>query len=139
MPRHSSEERSAAVWRARAKHPAPPSYLSRDAKKLWRQIVEARPVDYFQPGSQQLLEQFCETMVAQRAALGEMARSTAEPDALALSVKTMKDLAAVLNSTALKLRISIQAEVNRKSGKLDEKEPAGAKSDLIGGKRLRVV
>jgi phage terminase small subunit len=138
MPRASAEARSAATWRAKGEWPAAPAYLSREAKKLWKQIVEARPADYFQPGSLQLLEQFCETMVTQRIALENMATVARDPDALALAVKTMKDLAAVLNSTALKLRISIQAEVDRKSGKLDEKEPAVSASSLLGSGVVRM-
>jgi phage terminase small subunit len=134
-----AEERSAGLWRAASKHPAAPRYLSRDARNLWKQIVEARPADYFQPGSQQLLEQFCETMVSQRVALAEMAQAGNDPDRLALAVKTMKNLATVINSTAIKLRISIQAEVDRKSGKLDEKEPDLAKPSLLGGRKLRVI
>ena len=138
MPRHSAEERSAASWRADGKHPVPPGYLSREAKKLWREIVGARPADYFQPGSLQLLEQFCETMVAQRVALENMAAVARDPDALALAVKTMKDLAAVVNSTAIKLRISIQAEVDRKSGKLDEREQEAKAPTLLGGGVVRL-
>jgi hypothetical protein len=118
MPRASAEAKSAAIWRAGAKHPKPPTHLSRDARKLWREIVECRPVDYFRPGSLQLLEQFCEVAIAQRANLRLLATNPTDPAA----IKATKDLAAVLTATALKLRISIQAEVDRKSGKLNEKE-----------------
>lgn len=139
MPRHSVEERSAGLWRAGSEHPMPPAYLSKDAKKLWKEIVGARPADYFQPGSLQLLEQFCETMISQRVTLGEMAQAVGDPERLALAVRTMKDLAAVVNATAVKLRISVQTEVDRKSGKLDEKTPDSAKSSLLGGRKLKVV
>lgn len=138
MPRHSAESRSAASWRAKSAHPTAPSYLSRDAKKLWREIVGARPVDYFQPGSLQLLEQFCETFVAQRVALAAMAQCADDPDALALAVQTMKNLSLVVNGTAQKLRISIQAEVDRRSFKLDEKEPAVSASELLGSGVVRL-
>ena len=135
MPRHSAEERSAAAWRVRAGHPDAPGYLSREAKKLWRSIIEARPPDYFQPGSLQLLEQFCETMVSQRVAMADMARmrESGDPDALALAVRMVKDLSGIVNATAVKLRISVQTEVDRKSGKLEEREPLPTKHALIGG------
>ena len=133
MPRHSAEERSAAAWRSGSAHPAAPKYLSRDARKLWREVVEARPVDFFAPGSLQLLEQFCETMVTQRIALAEMARAAElnDPDRLAKATRVMKDLATVINNTAVKLRLSIQSALRTESRKNDERE--NVKSSLLGG------
>jgi phage terminase small subunit len=51
MPRQSAEARSAAAFRQGGKHPVPPKHLSDDAKALWREMVEDRPVDYFRPGA----------------------------------------------------------------------------------------
>ncbi len=139
MPRASAEAKSAAIWRAGVEHPTPPTYLSREARKLWREVVECRPADYFRPGSLQLLEQFCEVAIAQRANLRLLAANPTDPGA----IKAAKDLAAILTATALKLRISIQAEVDRKSGRLDETEPTprGRKAEtsdlLYGGKVVR--
>jgi hypothetical protein len=67
-----------------------------------------------------------------------MARCTDDPDALALAVQTMKNLSLVVNGTAQKLRISIQAEVERHSRKLDEKEPAVSASELLGSGVVRL-
>lgn len=127
MPRQNVEAMSAALWRAGATPPKPPGYLSREAKKLWNEIVEARPADYFQPGSLELLAQFCTVSVAQRKATKVLELSPLDPEL----IKAVKDYAAVLNSTALKLRITIQTEVDRKAGKLDEKQPKVNR--LIGG------
>ena len=72
MPRASPEARAAASWREGGRHPKPPQFLSVSAKKLWREIVKARPVDFFQPGSQTLLTQFCEMAIAQKANIQAM-------------------------------------------------------------------
>jgi hypothetical protein len=55
MARQSLEERSAAAWRAGDRHPVAPKTLSIRAKKVWREVVECRPPDYFRPGSLVLL------------------------------------------------------------------------------------
>jgi hypothetical protein len=66
MPRQSIEARSAAIYRRGGKRPSPPANLSDEAKKLWREIVEDRPIDYFRPGALYLLEQLCVMTVAAR-------------------------------------------------------------------------
>ena len=49
--------------------------MSAKAKKIWVDIVDDRPTDYFRPGSLLLLEQLCSTMVAQREILAQLERS----------------------------------------------------------------
>jgi hypothetical protein len=66
MPRQSIEARSAAIYRRGGKHPSPPKHLSDEAKKLWKEIVEDRPIDYFRPGALYLLEQLCIMTIAAR-------------------------------------------------------------------------
>jgi phage terminase small subunit len=135
MPRISTEARAAALWRHKPEQLTPPSYLSPDAKKLWREVVASRPSDYFRPGSLQLLEQFCETMVAQRWALALLATATKSGDLAAVRAATQiaKTLAAIVNSTSIKLRISAQAEIARRSGLLNE--PGAEPDPLLGGLR----
>ena len=89
-----------------------------------------RPPDWFRPGSLELLEQLCEVLIAQRAALAQLAAAPTDLQA----VKVVKNLAGIVNSTAVKLRLSVQADVDRHSGKKDEKEP-GADVLLGGWKR----
>ena len=133
MPRASVESKSAALWRSGSKHPAAPKHLSREAKTVWKEIVLARPADFFAPGSTHLLEQFCVATVAAR----QVARSieidpTADTDIYA---KYMTLCA----GHAQKLRISVQGGVDRHSRKLDEKEPEAEKPALLGVRHLRVA
>ena len=72
MPRISPAARAAAVWRAGGRKPAPPKHMSAAAKRIWRQIVDDRPGDWFRASNLLLLEQLCETVAAQRVALAKL-------------------------------------------------------------------
>ena len=82
MPRISPAARAAAVWKAGGRKPTPPKHMSAAARSIWRQIVADRPADWFRPGSLLLLEQLCEIMVAQRAALAQLARMPGDSDTI---------------------------------------------------------
>ena len=114
---------------------------------LGRTVVECRPPDFFRPGALHLLETFCEGVATQRehfvmlrqvrdeaGAVGEASdrRLLARRDDVA--VKKVKEIGLMLAAVAAKLRISVQAEVDRKSGRIDEREPEAARdSALLGG------
>jgi hypothetical protein len=89
------------------------------ARRIWTAIVDDRPSDFFRPGALLLLEQLCCVMVAQRAALVQLAKTPGNPDL----IKAVKDYATIVNSTAVKLRLTTQSDVERHSRKVDEKEP----------------
>jgi hypothetical protein len=118
MPRASAEARSGAVWREGGRHPEPPKNLSAAAQKLWREIVEDRPVDFFRPGAAHLLEQLCVAVIAARHVAQHVEQNPLDADAERAYTNWMQRCA----MHCQKLRLSIQTEVDRKSGKLDEKE-----------------
>jgi hypothetical protein len=120
MPRVSPAARATAVWRAGGSKPQPPNHLSAKARKIWQAIVDDRPADWFRPGYLLLLEQLCSTMVGQRAVLAELEQAPHDPEL----IKAAKDYAAIINATATKLRLTVQAELDRDSRKVHEKEPA---------------
>ena len=101
--------------------------MSAPARRIWRAIVDDLPADWFRPGSLLLLEQLCCTMIAQRAALAQLGATPGDPD----TIKAAKDYAGIINQTAAKLRLTVQADVDRRSRKLDEREPAA--DVLLGG------
>jgi hypothetical protein len=76
--------------------------------------------------------------VVQRTALANLAEASKsdDHDRFHGAVRVVKDLGSVINSSAIKLRLSTQATVDRKSGILDEKEP---KADHLLGGHLRPV
>jgi hypothetical protein len=136
LPRQSAEARSAAVWREGGQHPQPPKHLSRAAKAVWHEIVDCRPVDFFQPGSLHLLEQLCVMVVASR-----KIADLVEQDPL--NKGAADAYTAYVQRCAMhcqKLRLSIQSALRTESGKLDEKEPSGrgkrVKDDVLFGSNV---
>jgi hypothetical protein len=131
MPRMSAESRSAAAYLVGGKPPQPPKHLSARAKAIWRSIVASRPVDYFRPGSDVLLAQFCEMAAAQEHNLRALAGNPGDP----ARQRGVRDLAMILNSCATKLRLAISSAARAEAGILTEKDtiaPKG-KSDLLFG------
>jgi hypothetical protein len=134
MPRISAEAKSGAAFRAGGvRRPAPG--MSAAAKVIWREIVADRPVDWFRPGSFELLEQFCEVVVQQRKKQAELRQASSEDYEVIL--KATKDLAAMSVALATKLRITVVADVHVRSGKLSEKGDTDPAPDrLLGGSAL---
>lgn len=137
MPRISAEARSAGAYRAGGKHPVPPKEMQLEAVKVWRAIVRAKPLGWFDEGSLVLLRQYCETTIeAQKFA----AMLAGEFDALDDRIEVGKHLVRLngnLTTMATKLRLSVQAAVDRRNRILDE-DGAGKKADdkLLGGKAV---
>jgi hypothetical protein len=86
------------------------------AKRLWRRITHAHPVDFFGPGSDILLENFVVMTEMMRFYHGMLKDDPSNQDYLR-SVATISN---VLNTTAQKLRISNSARLDKKSGIYDE-------------------
>jgi hypothetical protein len=106
------------MWKGGVQKPGPPKHMPVHARRIWQAIVDDRPSDFFRPGALLLLEQLCCVMVAQRVALAQLAKQPDNPEL----IKAVKDYATIVNSTAVKLRLTTQADVERHSRKVDEKE-----------------
>jgi hypothetical protein len=134
MPRISAEARSGSVWREGGNHPQPPKHMSKAAQRIWREIVNCRPIDFFQPGALHLLEQLCVVTVAARRVAEMLEEDPANPEYASLYNNYMQRCA----MHCQKLRLSIQSALRTESGKLDEKEPKakgqkGKAEVLFGG------
>lgn len=137
MPRISAEARSAGAYRAGGKPPAPPRDISPEAAKVWREIANGKPVGWFDAGSLVLLRQYCETTVEARRFAALLA---GEFDSLDDRIEVGKHIVRLngnLTTMATKLRLSVQAAVDRRNRILDE-DGAGAKAGdkLLGGKAV---
>jgi hypothetical protein len=112
--------------------------LSVPAKRLWSEITSDRPADFFRPGSFELLELYCELTIRLRGAVKELKAVSAED--CPVKLRAVKDLSTVLVVLATKLRLTIQADVDRRArGKLSERgdSPLDAPIDpLIGGRAV---
>jgi hypothetical protein len=79
--------------------------MGEPARKLWREVVEARPPAFFMSGTQNLLRTFCEVSVALEA-MGP--RMLAAPDDARL-LRRMAILANLQVLLASKLRLTVQS------------------------------
>jgi hypothetical protein len=106
------------------------------AKRLWNEIINDRPADWFRPGSFELLERYCELTVERRNGIVALRRAS-DAKERGRALRQLKDLESMLAVLARQLRLSVQADVDRRAvGKLSEKGdgPAdGAVDRLLGG------
>ena len=135
MSRQSLEAKSLAAYRAGDVPLPPPRNLSKAAAILWREIVAARPVDQFDAGNSILLETYVVLTVHTRGLYRALGKG--EPDAALL--RRCMALTKTLATLASKLRLTPQAQIDRRSHMLDERSDPGAADDsLIGGHARKV-
>ena len=136
MPRASAEDRAARARRAGGRRPPPPPYLSEGAAATWRQILAAKPLGWFDEGNLPLLALYCSTVERARVVSARVAATdVAEKGAHGLEMRLL-GLNASCMTLVSKLRLTVQASVNRHSRMLDERGPgeAVASDPLLGGK-----
>lgn len=133
MPRISAEHRAAIAYLSGCNPPPAPAKLDPEAVAIWRRIVQAKPIGWFDESSLGLLGLYCTTLVKAQ----QVAVELAPLEVHAAGVERLERRLTRLNSScialATKLRITVQASVNRHSRILDE---AGASDDfdgLLGG------
>jgi hypothetical protein len=131
MPRISAEARAASAYEAVRRRPGPPKDFSPQEINLWRDIIRSKPAGWFDAGSLPLLEQYCRSIPI---------ASDAAKEAKSLDKDAVSRLATLNTSIAMlatKLRLSVQAAVDRRNRILDE-EGAGEKAGdhLLGGKAV---
>jgi phage terminase small subunit len=133
MPRRTAESRSAAYLRSGSKPPAAPDSLSPEAKRIWKKIANTRPHDFFDAAAQVLLAQFCELSATQASNFGMLRRAPTREQ----WQRQARQMQAVLNSCAVKLRLAPSSVLSKKRAILSETEVDVEDSDgnvlLFGG------
>jgi len=143
MPRQSAEARAAAALTAGGGAPRPPKHLSKEAAAVWREIAESKPADWFDPGACVLLENYCELTCQARAVAAKLAklrRASSWEESKAFE-RRLAWITVTLSTVATKLRLSVQALVERQSRKILERGQAPITSKpkadrLIGGEAV---
>ena len=138
MPRISIEDRSASAFRAGTARREPPRHLCAPAKRLWREIVGDRPVDFFRPGSFELLEQYVEYTMQQRRLVKALARLGTGDAEYPKLLRAVTRLSLTMTTLSARLRLSVQSDVDRRSGKTAERGD-GERDRLLGGAALRIA
>jgi hypothetical protein len=134
MPRTSPEERAASFYRAGSKSPPPPRILSPRAKAVWREIVGAKPIDWFDGGNFGYLADHCEEQARLEEIWVELRKvvpGSPESSRLTGELKTVRGN---LATSARHLRLTVQEAVQRAATKAGEKQ-ASASNDEIDWRR----
>ena len=131
MPRQSAESIAAAAFRGTSsgRRHDPPAELTKEAAEVWRGIVTSRPADWFAAGNLELLALYCRLVVMSRDQAATVEACPEDDAALARMVKT----ATTMTTIAVKLRLTVQNNVDRKSRVLDEVDSKPKPSSLLGG------
>jgi hypothetical protein len=138
MPRISADERAAAFYRAGRKAPPPPKMLSHRAKAIWRQIVAAKPIDWFDGGNLGYLADHCETQVRLEgiwAALRQVKPGTEESRNLTSELKTIRGN---WSTSSRHLRLTVQEVIERHAAKANEHQAAASGDELVGGNAVKI-
>jgi hypothetical protein len=120
MPRQSVEARAAEFWRKGRVMPGAPEYLSDKAKSLWKAIVSCKPPGWFDEGNYPLLAMFVDqAAMAEELAIQRDAVPVLDREAARLERRHLKAVHTML-SLAVRLRLTPQQSIHRRSGMLDE-------------------
>jgi hypothetical protein len=143
MPRLSAEARSAKLFRTGIKPPPPPESLNPEAARLWKEIAASKPPSWWEPGNLRLLQRYCRLAITAEKWHDALDRVQPTSKGAGKLLREVATANASLSLLASKLRISVQAVIDRHSGKLTEVGPgidlddADFKSGLLGGFAVR--
>jgi hypothetical protein len=132
MPRRSAEEIAAIRWRTGSKPPAPPADLPPRSRKLWRQIVSSKPVDFWTPTMRVLLSRFCRTAEYCSRVADALDQLPVGSDQALKLTRQLIGLNGTLSVLSQKMRLSAQNTISaRSTGWMAE--TGGIDNPLIGG------
>ena len=138
----SAANRGGAFYRADNTIREPPKELSQRAKAIWREIVRAKPIDWFDGGSLGLLADHCETQSRLEECWAVLRRLPVGCDEARAIMAEVRILRPNFGRSAALLRLPVQYTVDRRATLAGEKAPQGQGDALIGGQaaeRFRVV
>ena len=129
----TAAERSGAFYRADKAMREPPKALSQRAKAIWREIVRAKPLDWFDGGSVGLLADHCETQARLEECWTLLRRLPAGSREAAMFLAEIKVLRPNYATSSRLLRLTVSAGIERQAAKAGETAPDAQGEALIGG------
>jgi len=133
MPRTSAAERAGAFYLADKTARVPPKALSARARAIWREIVNSKPLDWFDGGSVGLLADHCETQARLEECWTCLRRMPVGCDEAKAILAEVKILRPNYGRTAALLRLGVQYAVDRRATLAGEGAPDAKGEALIGG------
>lgn len=108
-----------------AKRPEAPDHLTAEQKEIWRETVDALPADWFRKETLEVLAQYCRHVIRGRKLgkqIDDVDKGVTPFDVreYALLLRCQKSETEAINSTATKLRITLQSTYDK-----SKKKPPG--------------
>jgi hypothetical protein len=138
----TATERAGAFYRADPAARVPPKVLSPRAKAIWKEIVKAKPPDWFDGGSVGLLADHCETQARLEECWALLRRLPVGSDDARGLMAELRVLRPNFATSSRLLRLTVSAGIERQAAKAGESAPEAQAETLIGGeaaKRFRVI
>lgn len=134
-------EKAAAFYRAGKTKKDAPRDLSIRAKAIWREIVNAKPVDWFDGGSLGLLADHCRTQERLEEVWRRLGRYPVGSREARQVMSELRTLRTNYATSARLLRLTVSNGMERQAAKYGESAADAEHDDLIGGaaRRFRVV
>ena len=129
----SAADKAAAFYRAGKTAKLPPKDLSTRAKAIWREIVNAKPVDWFDGGSLGLLADHCETQARLEECWRRLRRLPVGSNEVKLVMLEIRTLRPAYISSCRLLRLAVAYGIEHKAAKETERAADGQQDELIGG------
>lgn len=110
-----------------AKRPDAPAHLTLEQKEIWRQTVDSLPADWFRKETLDVLAQYCRHVAEARDIANMLADMKASGDKFdvreyAALVRCQAGETEKINSTATKLRITLQATYDKSKKKNNQRK-----------------
>ena len=108
--------------------PEPPERLSKEEAKLWREIVDSKPVDWFDADTRPLLEAYCQAISFQWMIAREIATGFADMGSV-LPLEKLHSMqeknAKLLAQLATKMRLTPQSRYTPKAASTANRKAGG--------------
>jgi hypothetical protein len=131
MPRKSSEQTAAELYRKPADLPPPPKDFARSARDLWRALIASKPASHWTQEARLALRERCLAEIQLREVQAALVTDPLD-DKL---TRMRSSLCASINVLTRRLRMGPQQEIS--PWKTAETRPAAVDDPLIGGAALR--
>jgi hypothetical protein len=127
-----ADAKAGAFYRA-GERKEPPKALTARAKAIWREIINSKPVDWFDAGSLGLLADHCRTQERLEDCWRALDRLPVGSVDANLVMRELRTLRTNYATSARLLRLAVSHGIERQAVKASERAPEAEADALIGG------
>lgn len=112
--------------------------MSAAGRRIWREIVASKPIDWFEAGSLHILRHHAENVASADRVSRQLARVKVGTTEFRELTGDARRLGAAIATSARQLRLTVQHSIDRRDQKAGERGAMrDPDADLIGGRALR--